>query len=59
MTKIPVVTGAGQRLELDSDGMPRLIVAEACDEIDPQLWMMFVDSASAPRRDREGHAGAR
>lgn len=41
--KIPVVTGDGRRLELDSDGMPRLIVAEACDEIDPRLWELFAD----------------
>lgn len=39
--KIPVVTGTGRRLELDSVNMDRLIVAEACDEIDPRLWGLF------------------
>ena len=42
--KIPVVTGTGQRFELDSDDYGRLVVLpEACGEIDPQLWELFAD----------------
>lgn len=47
--KIPVVAGDGRYLELDSDGMPRLIVAEACDEIDPRLWELFSSGEESGR----------
>jgi len=50
---VPVVTGTGRRLELDSDGMPRLIVAEACDEIDPRLWDLFAQGLGVSTQARD------
>lgn len=47
---IPVVTGTGERLELDTDDYPRLVLLpEACDEIDPRLWDLFA-------QERDGQA---
>jgi hypothetical protein len=44
--KVPVVTGAGRRLELDTEGMDRLVLAEACDDMDPRLWGLFPELGS-------------
>ena len=42
--KIPVVTGTGERFDLDSDAYPRLVLLpEACEGIDPRLWELFTD----------------
>ncbi len=42
--KIPVVTGTGERLVLDSEDYGRLVVLpEACSDIDPHLWEMFAE----------------
>lgn len=57
--KIPVVTGTGQRLDLDTDDYARLVLLpEACDEIDPRLWELFAqdrapvsaETRTSPRR---------
>ena len=47
--KIPVVTGDGRRIELDSDDYGRLVVLpEVCSEIDPRLWEMFAQADQKP-----------
>ena len=52
--KIPVVTGTGERFDLDSDAYPRLVLLpEACEGIDPRLWELFADqSADEPSAAR-------
>lgn len=42
--KVPVTTGTGQRIELDTDDYVRLVtLPDACSGISPELWNMFVD----------------
>ena len=42
--KVPVTTGDGRLVELDTDDYPNLVLLpEACEGIDPQLWEMFAD----------------
>lgn len=45
---IPVITGTGRRLEMDSDDWPRRHLAEACESIDPRLWDLFADYRTVP-----------
>lgn len=42
---VPVVTGDGRWVELDTDDHPRLVVLpEACEGIDPRLWDLFTEA---------------
>lgn len=42
--RIPIVTGTGQRLELDSEDYGRLVLLPVvCGEIDPHLWDLFAE----------------
>lgn len=41
--KVPVVTGTGVRLEIDSEQMVDGVLEEACAGIDPALWDLFVE----------------
>lgn len=41
--RVPIITGDGTWVDLDSDDMVQLIVDEVCEEIDPHLWEMFVE----------------
>lgn len=41
---IPVITGTGRWVDLDSDDYPRLVLLpEMFDEVDPRLWDLFVE----------------
>lgn len=61
--KIPIVTGTGERFELDSDDYPRIVLAEVCDETDPRLWELFVEEpvssadSSSRRAPHSQHTG--
>lgn len=49
--KIPVTTGDGRRLVLDSDDYLRLItLPDACSGIAPELWGMFAEEMPPQRR---------
>ena len=42
--KIPVVTGTGERFDLDTDDYPRLVLLpEVCEGIDSRLWELFTE----------------
>ena len=44
--KVPIVTGTGRRLELDSDDYGRLVLLpEVCDGLDLRLWDLFAEAA--------------
>lgn len=47
--QVPVITGDGTWVNLDSDDMARLIVAEACDAIDPHLWEWLTEEEPADK----------
>lgn len=50
--KIPVVTGTGERFEIDSNDYLRLVLLpEVCSEIDPRLWDMFTSTLTAREPD--------
>ena len=41
---VPVVTGDGRCVALDTEDYPRLVLLpEACGDIDPRLWELMVD----------------
>jgi len=41
---VPVVTGDGRCVALDTEDYPRLVLLpEACGDIDPRLWELMTD----------------
>lgn len=47
---VPVISGTGEWIPLDTDDMPRLTTAEvltkACEDIDSRLWDLFAEATS-------------
>ena len=51
--KIPVVTGDGRLINLDSEDYGRLVVMpEACADIPPELWEMFAEPTQSDAKLR-------
>lgn len=56
--KIPVVTGTGERLDLDSDDYPRMVLAEVCADTDPRMWELFAESSGEEPEPEKGSAAS-
>lgn len=50
---IPIVTGDGRRINLDSDDYPRAVLAEACEGILPELWGLFAAAGDDPAEPQQ------
>ena len=52
--KVPVITGTGQLVDLDTDDYIDLVLLpEACSAISPELWDLFAEGVGPEsRRDR-------